>query len=211
MFTGIIEEIGKVKKIISFSGGKKIEISAKKITDDMKIDDSVCVSGVCLTVIAFDSTYFAVEAVGETIEKTLIDKLTLNSSVNLERALKLNDRLGGHIVQGHVNGIGRLTDIKKRGKNYYIEIEFPQELDKYFISEGSVAVEGISLTIAKLYSTSLGISVIPHTWVNTNLSLKSIGDYVNLEVDLIAKYIEKLLTVQKNGNLTLNKMKELGY
>lgn len=200
MFTGLIEEIGKVKKIDSISGGIRISLSASKIMDDLKIDDSVSVNGVCLTAVKIDSNNFVVEAVGETLKKTTFVELKENQIVNLERAVRLNDRLGGHLVQGHVNGVGRITNIQKLGENYFLEVEVPVHLTKYLIDEGSIAIDGISLTIAKLVDNKVGVSIIPHTWKSTNLSTRNIGAKVNIETDVIAKYIEKLLMNKKQNS-----------
>lgn len=166
--------------------------------DDLKIDDSVAVNGVCLTATEIEPNGFWVDAVGETLTKSTLRDLQTRSEVNLERALKLSDRLGGHIVQGHVNGIGRISGIIKRGLNYLLEVDVPSEVERYLIPEGSIAIDGISLTIAQLHGVKVGISVIPHTWANTILKNKNIGDYVNLEVDFFAKYIEKYLSTKNN-------------
>ena len=148
MFTGIIEETGEIKKVLPIAGGKRINISASKILDDVSIDDSVCVNGVCLTVIKKEKDGFWIDAVGETLEKTTLLNFQSPLPVNLERSLRLNDRLGGHFVQGHVNGIGTILEIVKRGENYLLQIDVPENLEKYLINEGSIAIDGISLTIA---------------------------------------------------------------
>ncbi|MBU2494553.1 MAG: riboflavin synthase [Bacteroidetes bacterium] len=214
MFTGLIEEIGKVKRIEMFTGGIRLKISASKIMDDIKVDDSISINGVCLTVVKIDNDGFAVEAVGETLNKTAIKELKENQLVNLERAVKLNDRLGGHLVQGHVNGVGKISNIQKLGENYFLEVLVPPQLTKYLIDEGSIAIDGISLTIAKLSGNKVGLSIIPHTWKNTNLSSKNIGSVVNIETDVIAKYIEKLL-LNKNQNdkepFSQKWFEEMGY
>lgn len=199
MFTGLIEEIGKIKKISTINGGISIDITASKISDDLKVNDSVAVNGVCLTVVKGVADYFTVQAVGETLKKTTLVGLKENQVINLERALKLSDRLGGHLVQGHVNGIGTVSNIRKLGENYFLEVEIPHNLTKYLIDEGSIAIDGISLTIAKLTGSKVGVSVIPHTWKNTNLNSLNTGSKVNIETDVIAKYIEKLL-YNKNQN-----------
>jgi len=212
MFTGIIEEIGKSALIENIQGGKRIKILASEILEDVKIDDSICVNGVCLTVTGKGKDYFSADAVGETLNKTTLSKLRIGEEVNLERALKLTDRLGGHIVQGHVNGTGSVADIAKLGENYFLEIIIPSGLEKYVIAEGSVTVEGISLTVAKIEGNKIGLSIIPHTWKNTNLRSKKNGDEVNIEVDVIAKYVEKLIKGNKREEgLTELRLKELGY
>lgn len=213
MFTGLIEEIGKVKSIQPIAGGQKINLSASKILDDLKVDDSVAVNGVCLTATKIETNSFWVDAVGETLTKTTVAKFKNGINVNLERAVRLNDRLGGHLVQGHVNGIGRITQIINRGENYFLEVEVPPSLNKYLIDEGSIAVDGISLTIAKLTENRAGISVIPHTWANTILNQKVVGDHVNIETDVIAKYVEKLISDKKNSDETFTDewFKNMGY
>ena len=213
MFTGLIEETGKLASVETIPGGKRIKIYASKVLDDVKVDDSICVNGVCLTVTKYDKECFTAEAVGETLNKSTIGNLRIGESVNLERALKLSDRLGGHLVQGHVNGLGIINQISKLGENYFMEISLPAGLEKYIITEGSVAVDGISLTIAKVNGNKIGLSIIPHTWNNTNLITKQTGGEVNIEVDLIAKYVEKLLTdknIAKN-NISENWLKDIGY
>ncbi len=214
MFTGIIEEIGKISSIQPIAGGMRIKISSSKILDDISVDDSICVSGVCLTAIKVEDDGFWVEAVGATLEKTTFSKMQLSSSVNLERSMRLNDRLGGHFVQGHTNGTGTILEINKLGENYFLKIKVNESLEKYLIEEGSITIDGVSLTIAELDGSKVGISLIPHTWHNTIIQYKKIGDKVNVETDVLAKYIEKLLG--KNGandniNITDNWLKELGY
>ncbi|MBT8386237.1 MAG: riboflavin synthase [Ignavibacteria bacterium] len=214
MFTGIIEEIGKISSIKPIAGGIRIKISTSKILDDISVNDSVCVSGVCLTAIKVEDDGFWVDAVGATLDKTTFAKMQLSTPVNLERSLKLNDRLGGHFVQGHANGIGTILEIKKLGENYFLKIEVDESLQKYLVEEGSITIDGISLTIAELDISKVGISIIPHTWKNTAIQFKKVGDKVNVETDVLAKYIEKLLG--KNGtehttNITENWLKELGY
>ena len=214
MFTGIIEETGEIKKVLPIAGGKRIYISASKILDDVSIDDSVCINGVCFTVIKKENDGFWIDAVGETLKKTTFSNLRYPSLVNLERSLRLNDRLGGHFVQGHVNGIGTISEIVKRGENYLLKIDVPESLEKYLINEGSIAIDGISLTIAFTEKDRVNISIIPHTWQNTTLQFKNIGDSVNIEVDVIAKYVEKLITKNKitgNNKITESWLKEIGY
>ena len=214
MFTGLIEEIGKIKEINSINGGIRINISASVIMSDLKIDDSIAVNGVCLTAVKVEQNNFVVEAVGETLNKTTFNELRENQIVNLERAIRLSDRLGGHLVQGHVNGIGRISNIKKLGENYFLEVEIPPRLSKYLIDEGSISIDGISLTIAKLIDNKVGISVIPHTWKNTNLNSRKIGEKINIETDVIAKYIEKLLLNKKQNDIepfTQKWFEEMGY
>ncbi|NOX64956.1 MAG: riboflavin synthase [Chlorobi bacterium] len=214
MFTGIIEEIGKISEVNPIPGGKKIKISALKILNDISVNDSVCVNGVCLTATEVDEQGFKVDAVGVTLEKTTLSKLQISSPVNLERSLKLSDRLGGHFVLGHVNGTGVIKEITKLGDNYFIRINLPNNMIKYLIDEGSITIDGISLTIAELKDSTIGISVIPHTWNNTTLQHKNVEDKVNIETDVLAKYVEKLTNIkesEKKNKLSGNRLKELGY
>lgn len=212
MFTGLIEETGSIKSIKNILGGINLTISASKIMDDLKVDDSVSVNGVCLTAVNVDSNNFSVDAVGETLTKSTIQLLKENEKVNLERSVRLMDRLGGHLVQGHVNGIGTITQIKKRGDNYLVEVLLPSNLKKYLIEEGSIAIDGISLTIANLSDLKVGISIIPHTWQNTNMKNKKEGAKVNIETDVIAKYVENMLSANNEENkFTDNWFKQLGY
>lgn len=211
MFTGIIEEIGQIRKIERLIGGYKINIAVRNISVDIEVNDSLAVDGVCLTVTKKDESSVWVDAVGETLDKTTFVSKKEGSYVNLERALKLSDRLGGHIVQGHVNGIGEITQIKKRGENYYLEIFLPSNLCKYIIGEGSITVDGISLTIARINEARIGLSIIPHTWNNTTLSKAKIGQRVNIETDVMAKYIEKMLYNSREEKYSQKWFEKLGY
>jgi riboflavin synthase len=194
MFTGIIEEIGIINRSSSIPGGNIITIKANKILDDLKVDHSVSVNGVCLTVVEISDKQFTVEAVGETLEKSTIRDLKPSMVVNLERAMKLGDRLGGHLIQGHVNGIGRITKLDRRGDNWYLEVNLTDDLIRYVIPEGSIAIDGISLTVASLKETKIGISIIPHTFKHTTFSKARVGQKCNIETDMIGKYIEKFIT-----------------
>jgi len=213
MFTGLIEEIGILEKIEPITDGRRIKISTVKIIEDVKVNDSIAVNGVCLTVIKIDKNSFWTEAVGETLKKTTINKLNQNCKLNLERALRLSDRLGGHLVQGHVNGIGKIKKINRIGENYYFEVQIPDNLEKYAVKEGSIAIDGISLTIANLKGNLTGFSIIPHTWQNTNLQFDRVSEEVNIEVDIVAKYVEKLLGMKGNETnlLSGNILKNMGY
>jgi len=213
MFTGLIEEIGVLEKIEPITDGRRIKISSVKIIEDIKVNDSISVNGVCLTVVKLDKNSFWTEAVGETLKKTTISKLNHNSRLNLERALRLTDRLGGHLVQGHVNGIGKIKKINRIGDNYYFEVQIPDNLEKYVIKEGSIAIDGISLTIANLQGNVAGLSIIPHTWQNTNLQFGRVSEEINIEVDIISKYVEKLLSMKGNETILLSDsmLKNMGY
>ena len=214
MFTGIIEEIGKIQDTKPIAGGYSLKIEAKKILNDISVNDSICIDGVCLTATKLEDSAFWVDAVGATLEKSTFSKIKTSQPVNLERSLRLNDRLGGHLVQGHINGIGTLSEIEKLGKNYLVKISVPEELEKYLIKEGSIAINGISLTIADVIDNKVSISIIPHTWQNTTLKFMQQNDIVNLEIDILAKYVEKLLIRDKGSakiGISENWLKELGY
>lgn len=213
MFTGLIEEVGKITKIQGIPGGKKLRILASKIMDDIKVDDSVAVNGVCLTATKIETDGFWADAVGETLNKTTLAFINENTFVNLERAMKVSDRLGGHIVQGHIGGIGEIIQILNPGDNYILECLVPEKLAKYIIDEGSITLNGISLTVAKINDCRITVSVIPHTWEMTNLKYLSSGSKINIEPDVIAKYLEKLLFSNKNDKekFTDDWFKKLGY
>ena len=214
MFTGIIEEIGTIEKVSPISGGMRLTIRAKEIIEDIAVNDSICIDGVCLTATRVNHNSFQVDAVGATLDKSTFNRIKADALVNLERSVRLSDRLGGHLVQGHVNGIGTISEIKKLGENYLVKIIIPEELERYLIKEGSIAINGISLTIADLNSNEISISVIPHTWQNTNLKDKKVNEKVNVEIDILAKYVEKLLAKNNNNpekNITEGWLKELGY
>jgi riboflavin synthase len=212
MFTGLIEEIGIIKNIASSGGGKKIQIQCKKILSDSKIDDSIAVNGVCQTVTGITGDMFEFVSVEETLKKTTIKHWQVNKKVNLERALKLSDRLGGHLLLGHIDTFSQVMNKTELHTSTIFEIKIPPEFSKYVIPKGSIAVDGISLTIAELKEHSFIVSVIPHTIDNTILRSINMGDEVNLEFDLIGKYIERLIAGKKEENgLTFEKLKELGY
>jgi len=215
MFTGIIEETGKIRKNSLLGKGRKLTISAQRILQDLKIEDSVCISGVCLTVVAVSPTDFTVEAVGATLDKTTLGGLKPGRPVNLERAMQIEARLGGHLVLGHVNGIGKIISIRERNGAFFVELEIPAELEKYVITEGSIAVDGISLTVANQINDRIILSIIPFTWQHTTLGQSRAGDLCNIETDMIAKYVEKLLPMnqQKDAGekITLDWLKKTGY
>ena len=213
MFTGLIEETGKIENTRPIAGGVELTIAAKKILNGLRNGDSFSINGVCLTVTEISSGNFSVDAVGETISKTTIGKLSPGSIVNLETALQLSQKLGGHLVQGHVNGIGSISEIKKLGENFSLSVAVPTELAKYLIKEGSIAVDGISLTIAQTTENKCTFSIIPHTWKNTNLNTKKAGEKVNIEIDVIAKYVERFLSHSNPDKDKINEewLHKLGY
>jgi riboflavin synthase len=193
MFTGLIQDIGTITEVVNNREGREFVIETKLI-DSIAIDDSVATNGVCLTATQVSKTGFRCQAVPMTLEKTNLGELSCGSKVNLELSLKAHDRLGGHMVQGHVSGSGHITEIKDLGKTWEVSVRFPESLRKYMILEGSIAIDGISLTIARLGDESLTLAIIPHTLEKTTLGVKKVGDSVNIEVDMVAKYIESFLT-----------------
>lgn len=193
MFTGLIKDKGIITRIEENASGKIFEIETKKLIKEINIDDSIATNGVCLTATEVKDATFAVQAVHVTLEKTNLGTLEVANEVNLELALRASDRLGGHFVQGHINGVGELLKIEQRGENWELEFSVPANLLKYCITEGSIALDGISLTLAKVNQSSVLVSIIPHTFDNTTLGQKKVGDSVNIEVDMMAKYLENLL------------------
>lgn len=199
MFTGLIQEVGTIQSVTTNAEGKEFVIRAPKLIGEISIDDSVATNGVCLTATAIQGDTFRVQAIHMTLEKTSIGYLKSGDKVNLELSLRPTDRLGGHMVQGHVNALGKILSIKKIGANWEVEVGFPEELRKYMISEGSICLDGISLTIARLGPGSLTVAIIPHTLEKTSLGAKKVGDHLNIEVDMVAKYIENFLRFDKDS------------
>ncbi len=196
MFTGLIEELGAIRSIEHVGDGVKIVVSASLVTSDIANGDSIAVNGVCLTALDVSANSFAADVSPETLDRTTLGHLAVGSPVNLERAVTPATRLGGHIVQGHVDGRGTLISATASGDFWTVRIGFPPELAQYFVHKGSVCVEGISLTIAALASDNFDIAVIPKTWEMTNLSSLSRGHSVNLEADVIAKYVERMMQLR---------------
>ena len=194
MFTGIVEEKGKVAEIEMDGENARIIVAASVVTDGTKSGDSIAVNGVCLTALHISPSTFAADVSRETLERSTLGSLKPGSPVNLERAVTPMTRLGGHIVQGHVDGRGQFLSAIREGDFWTVRIGFPPEFAKYLVYKGSVAVEGISLTIAALNENDFEIAVIPKTWEVTNLSSLSPGDPVNLEADVIAKYVERMMS-----------------
>ena len=212
MFTGIIEEIGSIRRLATVPSGARLDIGAGKVLEDAKLGDSIAVNGVCLTVVAQGSDYFSADVSAETLRRTSLKAARVGARVNLERPLTPSARLGGHIVQGHVDGTGEFIEARQAGEGWAVRVGFPPELGRYIVEKGSIAVDGISLTVAALEAKWFEIAIIPHTWRATNLSALERGAPVNLEVDIIAKYVERLLAQPLAGaGLTIEKLKELGY
>ena len=197
MFTGIIEEVGRVRYLKPLSNGvgvSRLEVKATKVRDDLlKMGDSIAVNGACLTVVALHDDGFGVDLVQETLRRTSLGSLETGHGVNLERPLLVSDRLGGHIVQGHVDARGKIISVKPDGDSTIMGFRAPKKLMPYIVEKGFIAVDGISLTVVKSMATSFTVSVIPYTLENTILKNRRLGDAVNLEVDILAKYVESLL------------------
>ncbi len=193
MFTGIIEEVGTIAEVIGSSNrGRKLFIEGKKVSDDLRVGDSLAVNGVCLTIVEKVKYKIAVEAVEETLKKTNIGQLRQGSFVNLERSVRLNDRLGGHLVQGHVDTTGTVMSIEKMTLGRVYRFKIPSDIMKYIITVGSVSINGVSLTVAEKLKGAVKVAIIPHTFENTTFKFLRVGDLVNVEVDLISKYVESL-------------------
>jgi riboflavin synthase len=211
MFTGIIKEIGSIASIQKKGGGITMTINAPKCAAELSVDDSVSVNGVCQTVIAKKEKAFNVEAVEETLRKTTLGSFNKGTPVNLELPLRLNDRLGGHLILGHVDTIGTIESIKKRESSWWISVRIPKEFTRYVIPVGSIAIDGVSLTLAEVGETLITVSIIPHTMENTIFHTYKKETKVNLEFDLIGKYIERLLPSRSKKGITIRTLRNLGY
>lgn len=193
MFTGIIEEIGHIKKIATTNEAMDLSISATKILEDVKLGDSIAINGVCLTVTDFSKHFFSVDVMPETFRATSMASLKVGSPLNLERALALGDRLGGHFVTGHVDGVAEIVDIKPIDNAINYTLQMDSELVKHCIFRGSIAVDGISLTIYGVTDNQIKLSLIPHTVSHTILGSKKIGEKVNIECDMLSKHVANLI------------------
>ena len=218
MFTGLIEELGRVRSVERRGEGVRMRVEARVVTDGTGEGDSIAVNGVCLTALEVSADGFSADGSRETLQRSTLGALRAGSAVNLERAVTPQTRLGGHIVQGHVDARGRFLSAAEHGGSWTVRVAYPPEIAQYLVFKGSVAVEGISLTVAALAADYFEIAVIPKTWGLTNLSQLRPGDEVNLEADIIAKYVERILTVGAASRdapgasgLTLEKLAELGY
>jgi len=193
MFTGIIEELGTVKAVNKGRESAALQISAEKVVEGLNLGDSLAVNGVCLTVVDFDRTGFSAEVMAETLRKSNLGKLKSGDKVNLERAMRLGDRLGGHLVAGHVDATGTIKSSVREDIATVFTVLAPEEILRYVIAKGSVAIDGISLTVVDYDKKSFRVSIIPHTASQTTLGFKKSGDTVNLEADMLAKFVERLL------------------
>ncbi len=218
MFTGIIEELGRVRAVEPRGEGVRIVVEARAVMEGTREGDSIAVNGVCLTAVDVREGSFAADGSRETLQRSTLSRLRAGSVVNLERAATPSTRLGGHIVQGHVDARGRFLSAEEHGGSWTVRVAYPRDVARYLVFKGSVAVEGISLTVAALADEYFEIAVIPKTWAVTNLSHLRPGDEVNLEADIIAKYVERILAVgggrprdEGTPPLTIERLADLGY
>lgn len=192
MFTGIIESLGSIKKIKKLDGGLELTVEAM-LNSELTIDDSIAINGVCHTVVSRGQNEFVVQSVEETLRKTTIGMLREGDPVNLEQSLTLNKRLDGHIVQGHADTTGKIISVEKEGTNWLLSIRYPEEFQNLIVGRGSIAIDGISLTVAREHNHEFTVAIIPYTYEHTNLSSKHAGNYVNLEFDILGKYVQKMM------------------
>ncbi len=213
MFSGIIEEVGRVTRIEQRGENRRVTVAAKHAPQELKTGDSVAVSGVCLTAINIKPGSFSADLAPETWARTSFSRIHEEAKVNLELPMKADGRFGGHIVQGHVDGVGKLSSLKRiaDSDNWWLEIELPPEVEKYTVHKGSICIEGISLTVARLESNHCTVAIIPHTVEATNLGSLNVGDPVNLEADLIAKYVEKMMKRDAGSSLTIEELVRQGF
>ncbi len=200
MFTGLVLEVGRVAGLSRSAGKVAIEVEAPKLASGFAIGDSVAIDGVCQTVTHRSEQSFTVEALAETMKKTTLGGLTRGAYVNLEPAVTASTPLGGHFVQGHVNGTGTVLAVEREYENVYMRVELPPDLVRYCVPEGSIAIDGVSLTIARLADAVITVNVIPHTWEHTALRERAAGDAVNLETDIIARYVERFMAPHHGAN-----------
>lgn len=193
MFTGLVEEKGKLKEKIPTGDGFQFVIEAKIVMKDLQIGSSIAVNGCCLTVVRIDGNTFAVDTIEETLNKTNLGVLKQGMNVNLERPLAADARLGGHFVLGHIDTTGKVEDVKELSNSHWLTISFPEKFKQYLIYVGSVAIDGVSMTVAELKDKSFSVGIIPHTWKETIFADKKVGDTVNLEFDVLGKYVERIM------------------
>jgi riboflavin synthase len=215
IFTGLIMEVGRVRRIDRRADGAYLVIEAERVLEGTRIGDSISIDGVDLTVIEMGSDFFSADASLETLKRSTLGDKRVGSKVNLERALAVGERLGGHMVQGHVDGTAELASVTPEGNAYRMRFRFPAELGRYIAMKGSITVDGISLTVAGLGADWFEVAIIPHTWRETTLGVLKSGDRVNIEVDVLAKYVERLLGHGEEragaSKLTLEYLTERGY
>ncbi len=205
MFTGLIEELGSVQAMVRGQKSVRLTIAARKVLADVRLGDSIAVNGTCLTVVDFSATFFTADIMPETVERTVLATLQKEDKVNLERTLAVGDRLGGHIVTGHIDGVGRITEKRRNDNAVLITLAAPAAVMKYIVPKGSVAIDGISLTVVEHSAAGFTVSLIPHTAAATTLGFKQAGDPVNLETDIIGKYVAKMLQGEPEAEPTAGK------
>jgi riboflavin synthase len=208
MFTGIIKEIGKIKKITDRSGGMEIEIQCQKILKDINAGDSISVNGVCLTVIGLDNESFSCDISFNTLDSTSLKYLEVGCTVNLENSLTPTNKLGGHLVHGHVDCTGKILKISRIGEFHIINLELPASIREFVTLKGSIAIDGISLTISEVNNDNFNVVIIPHTYENTNLLRRNPGDIVNIEVDMLARYVVNFLQSRNIDSINSKELKD---
>lgn len=211
MFTGIVEEMGQVNALRREAGAGRLTIAASAVLNGTALGESICVNGVCLTVVDITKSDFSADVALETLKVTNLGDLHSGQTVNLERALQLSARIGGHLVTGHVDAVGRIREKRQEGNSWRIFFDAPQTALRYIIKKGSIAIDGISLTVADVDKSGFSIAMIPHTAKLTTLGFKSVGDSVNLETDIIGKYVERLLSGNNEGGVSLELLKKAGF
>ena len=211
MFTGIIEDLGQVKSIRTSASGANIQIYSPEVVEDTNIGDSIAVNGVCLTAAAVEGDTFFADVMPQTLKTANLGTLKANDRVNLERSLKVSDRFGGHFVLGHVDQVGKVMDKREEGNATILKISVPGEIAAYLVPKGSIAVDGISLTIAETIRDGFIVSIVPHTLKTTTLGRVKVGAVVNLEADMIAKYVKKMMDGGTESSSTLDLLSEYGY
>lgn len=216
MFTGIIEEVGTVISVVSGSSSGEIAINASTVLENTKIGDSIAVNGVCLTVTKMTDGGFTADVMPETLRRSNLGKLHIGDSVNLERAMAADGRFGGHIVSGHIDGVGTVAEMKRESNAVWVKISADKDILRLIVEKGSIAIDGISLTVAEVTDKDFSVSIIPHTGSETTLLKKRIGDRVNLENDIVGKYVEKLLQPKSvpsktESKITMEFLREHGF
>ncbi len=211
MFTGIIEEIGTIQKLAKGPQSLRLTIGAHTVLEDTQVGDSIATGGVCLTVTDLTATTFSVDVMYETLNRSSLAALTVGSKVNLERALTLQKRLGGHLMSGHVDGLATLVSLKEEDIAWIYRFKIDPALTKYMVEKGSIGIDGISLTLIEVTADHFAVSIIPHTQANTTLATLKVGDKVNIEVDMMSKYVEKILGVSPTPGLSEERLKSYGY
>ena len=211
MFTGIIQQIGTVRRIEPGAKGARLTIQANTVLEDTRIGDSIATNGVCLTVVSMTGDSFSADVMAESLRRSSLGTLQGGSPVNLERAMAANGRFGGHIVSGHIDGTGTIASQKREDNAVWVKIKTPAPLLRYIVEKGSIAIDGVSLTVAAVTDTDFSVSIIPHTGAQTILLGKKPGEPVNLECDVIGKYVEKLTAPHKTGGISTNFLAENGF